>query len=62
MTPEQLPIALLALIGFAAVVPAWIWFTGEYTTQLPATASFLVQLTLPAVGALFAVSWLGGDI
>ena len=60
MTPEQLPIALLTLIAFAAIVPAWFWFTGEYTAQLPATSTFLVQLTLPAVGALFAASWLGG--
>lgn len=60
MTPEQIPIALLTLIGFAAVVPAWFYFTGEYTAQLPATSQFLVQLTLPAVATLFAASWLGG--
>lgn len=56
-----MPIAILAFVGLVAVAPAWMWFTGEYTTDLPTETAFLVRFSLPAVSLLFAGSWLGGD-
>lgn len=61
MTPERLPIALLAFVGLVAVIPAWMWFVGEYSATLPAETAWLVRFSLPAVSLLFAGSWLGGD-
>jgi hypothetical protein len=61
MTPMKLPVALLALVAFVAVIPAWMWFIGEYTPQLPTETAWLVRFSLPAVSLLFVGSWLGGD-
>lgn len=61
MTPERLPIALIAFIAFVALLPAWTWFLGEYTTGLPAETAWLARFSLPAVALLFVGGWLGGD-
>lgn len=61
MTPERLPIALLAFIAMVALMPAWMWFSGQYASQLPTESSWLVRFSFPAISMLFAVSWLGGD-
>lgn len=61
MTPERLPVAILSFIGLVAIVPAWMWFTAEYTGDLPTETAWLVRFSLPAVSLLFVGSWLGGD-
>ena len=62
MNPYRLPMALIGFIAIAAVVPAWMWFLGEYSTNLPTETQWLAAFTLPAIALLFLVSWLGGDI
>lgn len=62
MTPERLPIAILAFVGVVAIVPAWIHFVGVYTADMPAESAWLARFSLPAMALLFAGSWLGGDL
>lgn len=62
MNPYRLPIAIFGFVGLVALMPAWMWFSAEYTASLPTQTAFLAQLVLPAVILLFIGSWLGGDI
>jgi len=62
MTPERLPIAIVAFIGLVAIVPAWLHFVGVYTADMPAESAWIARFSLPAVALLFAGSWLGGDL
>jgi hypothetical protein len=60
MNPFDFPFALIAFFGLVAVVPVWMFFVFRYppAQALPMEARFLATLTLPAVVALFAASWL----
>jgi len=62
MNVFELPFALLAFLGFVAVVPAWVWFTTQYPPvhSLSTASQFLVHLSLPASAALLLASWVGG--
>lgn len=62
MNAFELPFALLAFLGFVAVVPAWMWFISHYPSvnNLSIESQFLVNLVLPASAALLLVSWLEG--
>jgi len=56
------PFALIAFLGFVAVVPVWMWFVSSHPhmDQVTTETSFLIQLVLPATVALFLAGWLGG--
>ena len=60
MNPFELPQALLALLGFVAVVPVWVWFVSSYPAmnQLSTPSTFLIGLALPATAGLYLVGWL----
>jgi len=62
MTPERLPLAIIAFLGLVAIVPAWMYFVGAYTAEMPAESAWIARFSLPAVALLFAGSWLGGDL
>jgi len=62
MTPERLPLAIVAFLGLVAIVPAWMHFVGTYTAGMPTESAWIARFSLPAVVLLFAGSWLGGDL
>ncbi|MFW5949418.1 MAG: hypothetical protein ACOCSD_07470 [Halolamina sp.] len=62
MTPERLPLAIVAFLGLVAIVPAWVHFVGVYAPDMPAESAWIARFSLPAVALLFAGSWLGGDL
>lgn len=57
MNAFELGFALLTFFAIVAVIPAWMWFLGNYTAGLPTEARFLAQLSLPALVAMFVASW-----
>lgn len=58
MNVYQIGFALLTFFAIVAVLPAWMWFLGEYGSRLPTEAHFLAQLMLPALSALYLASWI----
>ena len=58
----EFPFALLAFLGFVAVVPPWMWFISQYpsVSNLSLPSTFLVNLVLPATILLGIASWLEG--
>lgn len=58
MNPFKFPFAMFAFLGFVMVVPAWMWFLQSYPTQLSTEGEFLAAMMLPALVALWIVSWL----
>lgn len=62
MNVFELPFALLAFLGFVALVPAWMWFLATYppAQNLSIESQFLANLVLPATLVLFISSWLEG--
>lgn len=57
MNVMRLPFALIAFLTFVALIPAWMYFLGEYATQLPPEAQFLAEFVLPATLLLTLASW-----
>lgn len=62
VTPERLPLAIVAFIGFVAIVPVWMHFVSVFTADMPTESAWIARFSLPAVALLFAGSWLGGDL
>lgn len=62
MNPYRLPVAIFGFVAIVALMPAWMWFIGEYSEGLPTEVSFLSQFVLPAMVLLFIASWMGGDV
>lgn len=62
MNPYRLPMALISFFAIVAIVPAWMWFLGEYSADMPTETAWLAAFSLPAVALLFLASWLGGDV
>ena len=58
MTPIRFWFAILTLIGFVIVTPAWLYFAGPAATSLPRETQFLVGLVLPLSLLLTMGSWL----
>lgn len=56
MRPQDLPVAIVALLGIVAVVPAWTHFTME-NQALAGSDAFLAALVLPAAVLMFTASW-----
>lgn len=57
-SPYATPLAFFALIGFVALIPAWMWFLQDRSAALPLEAQFLAGIALPALAILFLASWL----
>lgn len=53
----QLPFAILALLGFIAILPPWQHFLSTYGPGLTTEAEFIAGLILPMMLALFVASW-----
>lgn len=60
MNVYRFPFALMAFLGFVAVMPAWMYWTGQRTSGLPGETQLLVGLVLPATAAMALGSWLQG--
>lgn len=59
MTPIRFWFAVMTLIGFVIVTPAWMYFTSPAATGgLPREVQFLVALVLPLSLMLTLGSWL----
>jgi len=58
---KKFPFVILAFLAFVAVVPAWTYFTNDYTTLRPED-SWLASLVLPTAAALFIVSWVKPEL
>ena len=58
MDPVKFPFALLGFLGFVAIMPAWVHFSGQYVSGLPDYQSFILQLMMPVMVLLFVVSWI----
>jgi len=58
----ELPFALIAFLGFVAIVPAWMWFLSTYppAQSLSMESRLLANLVLPATVMLMLASWLEG--
>lgn len=61
MDSKKFPFVILAFLAFVAVVPAWTYFTNDYTTLRPEDG-WLASLVLPAAAALFIVSWVKPEL
>lgn len=62
MKPHQFPLAGFTLIAFVAMLPVWVWFvhSSPATAEMGFATKFAADLSLPAVAAMFVVSWSGG--
>jgi hypothetical protein len=58
----ELPFALIAFLGFVALVPAWMWFLATFppAQNLSAESRLLANFVLPATVMLTLASWLEG--
>lgn len=57
LSPTATIYALLAFLGFVAVVPAWIFWVESSTAALSYEATFLATLVLPATVLLYITGW-----
>lgn len=61
MRADRVPFAIVAFLGFIALLPVWVWFMNE-SFVLPNKDSFLATLILPAALLLFITSWIKPDL
>lgn len=57
MNPWKFPLALIAFMGFVAVLPPWMYFLDQYSGRLQTEEQFLIGLVLPFLVLLFIASW-----
>jgi hypothetical protein len=57
MNPVRFWFAVFALLGLAAVAPAWMYWTGEPLSGLPTHVTFLVSMVFPITILLTIASW-----
>jgi len=58
----EFPFALMAFLGFVAIVPPWMWFISQYPSvqNLSLPSQFLINMLLPALVLLGLASWIEG--
>jgi hypothetical protein len=61
MRADQLPAALLAVVAFAAMAPAWTHYLGEFSAASPEGA-LMAAMVLPAAAALLITSWVKPEL
>jgi hypothetical protein len=57
MNPVRFWLAIITLLGFVAVIPAWLHFAGPAADPLPGETEFLVATFLPLALLLTLASW-----
>jgi hypothetical protein len=57
MNPFKFPLALIGFMGFALVMPPWMYFTTQYDTVLSTESSLLIGLVLPVLVIMYIASW-----
>lgn len=60
MRPEDLPLAVLALIAMVVLVPAWL--QQMESTNLRPQAAWIMRLGMPSLAILFIASWVRPSI
>ena len=62
MNVFELPFALLAFLGFVALVPPWMWFLSTFppAQTLSMEGRLLANIVLPATVMLALASWMEG--
>lgn len=57
MRSYMLPIAIVTFLGFVAIAPAWVYFTGDYQS-LPTEDYMFMNMVLPAIIFMYIASWI----
>ena len=57
MNPYTLPIALVAFLSFAVIMPVMFYFLNTHAPGLPAEVQFLAYLVPIALVALYIAGW-----
>lgn len=58
MSPIRFWFAILAILGFVIVAPAWLYFAGPAANGLPRETQYLVGLIMPLALMFTLASWL----